>query len=258
MTTSFGLYSQYYDLLYKDKDYEGETSYVKALLDRHATRPITQILELGSGTGIHAGMIAEAGYEVLGVELSETMLAAAMPRAAQAKGKLDFSLGDARTFRTDRRFQAVISLFHVLSYQISDADLQAMIETVSHHLEEGGIFIFDFWYGPAVLWQRPSTRAKRLENDEISIVRVAESVVHDTESVVDVNYTIFATEKLGAKTEMVRETHRMRYLFLNEIDRLLANAGMSRVVAEEWMSGAAPGTDTWGVCVVARKNATDH
>ncbi|PDT37258.1 SAM-dependent methyltransferase [Rhizobium sp. M10] len=254
MTTSFGLYSQYYDLLYKDKDYEGETAYVKALLDRHATRPVTRILELGSGTGIHAGMIAEAGYEVLGVELSETMLAAAMPKAAKANGKLDFSLGDARSFRTDRRFQAVISLFHVLSYQISDADLEAMMETVSYHLEDGGIFIFDFWYGPAVLWQRPSTRTKRLENDEVSIVRIAESVVHDAESVVDVNYTIFATEKPSAKTEMVCETHRMRYLFLTEIDRLLANAGMSRVVAEEWMSGAAPGTETWGVCVVARKN----
>ncbi|MGR9280159.1 class I SAM-dependent DNA methyltransferase [Rhizobium johnstonii] len=255
MTTSFGLYSQYYDLLYKDKDYEGETAYVKALLERYAAGPISQILELGSGTGIHAEKIAEAGYGVLGVELSETMLAAAMPKAAQSGGKLDFKLGDARTFRTDRRFQAVISLFHVLSYQTSDADLEAMMETVSHHLEDGGIFIFDFWYGPAVLWQRPSTRVKRLENDEISVVRVAESVVHDAENVVDVNYTIFATEKLSAKTEMVCETHRMRYLFLNEIDRLLTNAGMNRVIAEEWMSSSTPGTETWGVCVVARKNA---
>ncbi|MGO8176209.1 SAM-dependent methyltransferase, partial [Rhizobium ruizarguesonis] len=65
------------------------------------------------------------------------------------------------------------------------------METVSNHLEDGGIFIFDFWYGPAVLWQRPSTRVKRLENDEISVVRVAESVVHDAENIVDVNYTIF-------------------------------------------------------------------
>lgn len=39
------------------------------------------------------------------------MLAAAMPKAAQSGGKLDFTLGDARTFRTDRRFQAVISFF---------------------------------------------------------------------------------------------------------------------------------------------------
>ena len=46
-------YSQYYDLLYRDKDYEREAAYIDALLRRHGVLG-KNILELGSGTGRHA------------------------------------------------------------------------------------------------------------------------------------------------------------------------------------------------------------
>ena len=45
----------------------------------------------------------------------------------------------------------------------------------------------------------------------------------------------------------------MRYLFLPEVDRLLACHGCVRERAEEWMTGYYPSRETWGVCVVARK-----
>lgn len=251
---SFGFYSQYYDLLYKDKDYEAEVQYVLDLLNRYTSYgPTSQILELGSGTGVHAALLAKRGLNVHGVELSQTMLNVARERSLPKAGELSFARGDARDYRTENKFDAVISLFHVLSYQTRQEDLRRVFTTASEHLEIGGLLVFDFWYGPAVLWQRPMLRVKRLEDERLSLVRIADPFLRDGDNVVDVNYTIFAEDKLNGTITKLIETHRMRYLFISELDNELSSAGFDRLTAEEWLTGAQPSKETWGVCVVARK-----
>lgn len=257
MSGSFGLYSQYYDLLYADKDYAGEVGYVRSLLDQHAHSKVTSLLELGCGTGVHATLMAKQGLDVLGVDMSAEMLSEARARASaqgHLQNQLAFEQGDARDFRADRRFDAVVSLFHVLSYQSQEADLQAMMQTAASHLESGGIFVFDFWYGPAVLWQRPAVRMKRLANQEIAVERLAEPIVLDAENVVDVNYSVSIRNLKTNAVEQIKETHRMRYLFIPEVDKLLSENGFKRLRAEEWMTGRSPSLDSWGVCVVAAKH----
>ena len=256
MSTNFSDYSAYYDLLYSDKDYQSEVRYIRTLIDESSKRPVQSLLELGCGTGIHASLMAEQELSVVGVDLSAEMLEGARARAAIQgfdAGRLSFAQGDARSFRASRCFDAVASLFHVLSYQTSEADLQAMMQTAAVHLNARGLFVFDFWYGPAVLWQRPSVRAKRLVNERIEIMRLAEPVIHDQINVVDVNYTVFVKNRESGKTQEIKETHRMRYLFLPEIDRLLDANGFERVVTEEWLTRKVPSLDSWGVCMVARK-----
>lgn len=251
---NFGFYSQYYDLLYEDKDYSAEVEYVCALLKKYTNKgECKSILELGCGTGIHAELMSHRGLNVHGVELSQSMLDVAIERSKAAKGALCFARGDARNYRAGKKFDAVISLFHVLSYQTSQDDLRGMLKTASDHLDDGGLLVFDFWYGPAVLWQRPTLRVKRLENEHLSVIRIAEPVLHDVDNVVDVNYTIFAEDRLNGQIDKLVETHRMRYFFLAELDDELSKVGFARLMAEEWLSGALPSKKTWGVTIVANK-----
>ncbi len=98
MTQVFDRYSEYYQLLYRDKDYQGETDYVCRLLSAHGAG-CKSIIEIGSGTGVHGGLFANAGYEVTGIELSDTMLAKACESPAARSGKASFLKGDARSFR---------------------------------------------------------------------------------------------------------------------------------------------------------------
>ena len=256
MSANFDHYSRYYDLLYADKDYASEVRYVRTLIDEFAKRPASSLLELGCGTGIHACALAAQGLGVLGVDLSAEMLAGARARAVVQGfdvGRLSFDQGDVRSFRVARKFDVVTSLFHVLSYQTTEADLQAMMQTSASHLDGGGLFVFDFWYGPAVLWQRPAVRAKRLSNREVEVTRLAEPVIHDQINAVDVNYSVFVKDLASNQTREIKETHRVRYLFLPEIDRLLDANGFDRLQAEEWLTRKSPSLDSWGVCVVARK-----
>jgi predicted TPR repeat methyltransferase len=258
VSDTFKHYSAYYDLLYADKDYAGEAQYVRTLIDECALKPVASLIELGCGTGIHAGLLAAQGLKVLGVDSSAAMLATAQRRTCSPDTnpvQLSFELGDARSYRTARTFDVVASIFHVLSYQTSEADANAMLATAAAHLSKGGIFIFDFWYGPAVLWQRPAVRTKNLANDHLQITRLAEPVVRDEIDVVEVNYKVFIRDRNSGVTHEIQETHPMRYFFLPELDTMLAAQGMERVKTEEWMTRRSPSLETWGVCVVARKHA---
>ena len=251
----FAAYSRYYDLLYRDKDYAGEARYVFDLLSRHAAGA-RRVLEIGCGTGGHARELAKLGLEVHGVDMSAGMLEAAEARRSSLSpdvaGRIRFTEGDARTVRLGERADAVISLFHVMSYQTSNADLMAAFDTAREHLNEGGVFIFDCWYGPAVLTDRPAVRVKRLEDLDTSVTRVAVPVLNATENTVEVNYTVLVHDRKTAVDETLRETHRMRYLFGPEVDLLLASNGLSLVAAHEWMTDAAPGLNSWSACFVAR------
>lgn len=252
----FSHYARYYDLLYYDKDYTAEANYVDRLIQRWRPGAKT-VLELGSGTGKHAQLLAQLGYSVHGVDRSEGMLARAnrsVEDRSQADRRPTFSLGDIRTVRVGRTFDAAISLFHVLSYQISNADVASALATAREHLEPGGIFIFDVWYGPAVLTTRPSVRVKRIEDDQISVTRLAEPVLRPNDNVVEVNYHVFVRERHTGNVTELRETHEMRYFFTPEIELLAQASGFSVLYSEEWMTGDAPGWHTWGACFVLSRH----
>lgn len=252
---SFASYSRYYDLLYRDKDYSAEARYVHHLLERHVPAA-RDLLELGCGTGAHAAELAGLGYDVTGVDMSEGMLAAAEVRkdalpAAHAK-RVSFVSGDARDVRLGRRFGAVISLFHVMSYQTTNGDLAAAFTTAREHLEPGGIFLFDCWYGPGVLTSRPSVTVKHLSDNGTDVTRVAEPKMHPDQNVVDVNYTVTVADRATGNNETLRETHRMRYLFSPEVSMMLAAARLTLLESREWMSDRAPGFNSWAACFIAR------
>jgi SAM-dependent methyltransferase len=244
---AFNAYSDYYDLLYLDKDYVGESIYVQELLRKYGLNS-GRLLEFGSGTGRHGCLLANAGYDVHGIELSPEMVALVKP-------VLGFScqVGDVANTITGKKYDAVLSLFHVLSYQISNQKLNAVCKNASIHLELGGLFIFDFWYSPAVYSQYPEVRVKRISNEKVEITRIAEPKVYANENRVDVNYTIFVRDLIAGEVKVIKETHPMRHFSLPEMEMLAKMNGFEILKSEEFLTGKLPGEDTWGICVVLKK-----
>lgn len=246
----FNTYSRYYDLLYRDKDYASEVGYINALLALHGLKK-GELLEFGSGTGKHGCLLATQGYIVHGIERSADMVAI----SKNAQG-FTCQQGDMCTIDMGRTYDAVLSLFHVLSYQISNERLASVFARAAMHLVEGGLFVFDFWYTPAVCTQRPCVRVKRMKDEQVEITRIAEPVILPNENRVDVKYSIFVRNLASGIIENINETHPMRHFSLPEIDWLAEAHGFERIGAEEFLSGRDPSEDTWGVCVILRKRMT--
>ena len=245
----FDDYARYYDLLYNDKDYQSEADYIDFLIKKHLPNART-ILDLGCGTGSHDHILAGKDYAVTGVDCSSTNLAFAQSKLDNShlqSNHLKFVEGDMRSLQLNKTFDVVISLFHVMSYQTSNDDFKAAIQTAQSHLKKGGLFIFDCWYGPAVLTDPPEVRIKSVEDSKIKVIRIAEPEMVPNKNVVKVNYKIIVQKKDTKGFEEVFETHRMRYFFMPEVEFFLKEVGFQPLSCTEWMSERPPGCDTWCV-----------
>src|SRR2546426_846978 len=79
-------YSEYYDVLYSDKDYESECNYIETLFRQFSSGKVRRVLDIACGTGGHAIPLAKRGYTVFASDLSNGMLAQARKKA---RPKLD-------------------------------------------------------------------------------------------------------------------------------------------------------------------------
>jgi SAM-dependent methyltransferase len=211
-------YAASYDLLYADKDYDAECDLIEGIF-RHAGRPVHSVLDLGCGTGAHAARLAARGYEVVGVDLSGSMLRGARARAEASGIEATFVEGDIRSVRLDRQFDAIICMFAVLGYQTSDDDVAAALTTVRTHLAPAGPFVFDVWYGPAVEAIGPSARTKRIDTDDGELERRASASI-EPGHICTVSYRLIA-RRPGVPDATTDEVHRMRYFFKAELHQLL-------------------------------------
>ena len=82
-------------------------------------------------------------------------------------------------FYKDKQYDAVISLFHVMSYQNTNEDILSAMKSARSSLNSGGLFPFDVWYGPGVLSDRPQVRVKEVQDDKYQLIRIAKPVMHD-------------------------------------------------------------------------------
>jgi len=251
--SAFTGYARHYDVLYADKDYAGEVDYVVSLIAQQCPKALT-VLDLGCGTGRHAVDLARRGYRVLGVDASDAMLELATRRSVELEipaDQLAWSRGDVRSFRAGKEFDVVLALFHVASYQTTADDLSRFLATAATHLRPGGVFILDFWYGPAVLSEQPSVRIKRADTRDSTLLRIAEPILYPNHNCVEVHYTLLVSDKRTSTSETITETHRMRYLFVPEVEALMLQVGLRSIRCEQWLTGRSPAIDTWSVAMVA-------
>ena len=211
------------------------------------------MLELGCGTGRHAHHFASHGFNVHGVDLSQEMIEVARSNQQPAVRDVVFEAGDVRSVRLGRRFDCVLSLFHVMSYQTSNEDIRNAFRTAAEHTAPGGVFVFDCWYGPGVLTDPPAVRVKRVSSDDLKILRIAEPTVDSVANVVQVDYLLHVQEKTPPNERWISESHRMRYFFVPEIELMLAEVGYRLHGVYRWMSDECPTLDTWNAMFIAGK-----
>jgi SAM-dependent methyltransferase len=250
------IYADQYDVLYLDKDYEAECDRLETVFRKSGG--IHRILDLGCGTGNHTIRLAKRGYHLIGVDRSESMLAQARAKSlAHAQNgspaSSTFYNGDIRNLELGQTFDAVLMMFAVLGYQLANDDVIAAMRTVHRHLRPGGIFIFDFWYGPSVLTIRPTDKIKVVPTDKGEVVRVASSELNIREQLCTVKYRVWhiAGQRLVGHDE---EVHQMRYFFPQELAFYLECSGLTLVDLTAFDNLDEPATaDTWNVLGVAKK-----
>lgn len=237
------LYSEYYSLMYANKDYKKECEYVNDLI-KSINPYAKQVLDLGCGTGNYTRLLNDSGYDVKGIDLSAEMLEIARQKNTDGC-QIQYHHMDIRDFKLADRFDVVTALFHVMSYLQNKDDIVAALSNIKAHLKPNGLFVFDFWYAPAVLNDLPSVRIKRVNDGLINVTRISEPTLDVENNRVNVNFDIFIedmnTQSIAKKTEK----HIMRYYFDSELESMCQQAGFCILKKYEWMTHNNPSVKSW-------------
>lgn len=248
----FDRYAQYYDLLYREKDYPAECDYLEAIFQAYSAFQVKNLLDVGCGTGGHAIHLAGRGYHLVGVDQSKSMLEEAA-RKSRALGEfVRFIEADLTGFDLALKFDAAISMFAVIGYILENGQLAKGFQNIHKHLRTGGLFVFDVWYGPAVISQRPTDRYKIVNIEQDRIIRFVESKMNTLLHSVEVNYKVLRIKR-DVVIDELEEKHRMRYFFPKEIEYFLNVAGFEVLKLCPFMDlDGVLSEDTWNMGVIAR------
>lgn len=139
---SYGPLADCYDGLTWDVDYSSWADY----LERHFARnslEVHSVLDLGCGTGSLTVKLAQRGYKMTGVDLSEDMLAVAADKCMELENRPLLLRQDMSRLTLMEPVDAAVCCLDSLNYVIRPAAVQRTFRKVFHWLNPGGIFLFD-------------------------------------------------------------------------------------------------------------------
>ncbi|WP_443029165.1 class I SAM-dependent methyltransferase [Spirulina sp. CS-785/01] len=138
--TLYENYGQKYDNEVFTKGTLGECDFIEQELNFNKA---LRLLDVGCGTGRHAIELTQRGYNVVGIDLSETLINRARAKAEAAGLQIEFHQGDARALPFKTEFDAAIMLCEGgFSLMETDEMNFAILENVTRVLKPGSKFIF--------------------------------------------------------------------------------------------------------------------
>lgn len=218
-------YPSFYDMLHF-----GRGSDLPFYLD--ATEGCARVLEYGVGSGRIAIPLARRGQQVVGVDLSESMLAALHARLSdepdEVSERIHTICGDARELVVGERFDVVTCPFNGLAHHLGLDELGAFLGRVRQHLRPSGRFVFDVALpAPALLAGTCSDIPWFRDPTEGFVCRVSERIEYDPLTQV---LTITTTKRaMEGEHEPVQMVLRLRQLFPAETLLLLRHHGFEVV-----------------------------
>lgn len=243
-------YASIYDQTYADKDYTGEVDMLVRSATKHGLQRGGRVLDVGCGTGRHADLLAQRGYNVTGTDISRSMLAYAEERA---QGRFQLRHRDEMD-KESREFDMVYSLFDVLSYQTTTEDAATFLAELRSWTRPGGLVIVDAWHLAGLIADPPSPRSRKIAlTDGRTLSRSSIATVDWIEGTTEVRYHLELQE--GTTVRAVDETHRMRAFSKFDLELLATQTGLSvlSIAASPSLDGVLQPED-WHIAMIARAN----
>jgi len=229
------------------------------------------VVDLGCGTGKLTELLASRGCDMIGIDLSEDMLAIAQQRKIEAGSSTLYTLQDIRDFELYGAAGAMVSAGDSINYLLKEEDLEAMFRCVERGLLPGGVFVFDF-------------KTIHLYRDVIGDSTIAENRddcafiwdnYYDPETCInEYDLTIFVSKeglevfpddypypyddpwkKEGALFHRFRETHFQRGYEPDQLRRAAESAGLTWITAQDAETGEEITETTERAMAVVRKSA---
>ncbi len=242
-------FAAYYDRCMEEIPYEEWSRLLIGLLQKDGIRD-GLILELGCGTGTMTELLAEAGYDMIGVDASGDMLSAAMEKQARSGSSILYLQQDMREFELYGTVRAVVSICDTMNYLLTEEDLLQVFRLVNNYLDPGGLFLFDL---KTMHHFRDVVGEQSFVQNEEDACVIWENYYYEDEQVNEYAVTMFAKTESGSY-ERIQELHYQRPYSIEQIRRLLIQAGLEPLAVYGESGDCPPDEDSCRIYVLAREH----
>lgn len=249
-------FSQVYDLFMADVPYREWCDYIEARLGEYG---ITDgiLLDLGCGTGKMTRLMADKGFDLIGIDLSAEMLEIAREAngesCVEGRSAILYLLQDMREFELYGTVRAVYCACDSMNYILEEEELLEVFSLVNNYLDPKGIFIFDFntEYKYRMLLAENTFAENR---DEGSFIW--ENYYDEESGINEYDLTLFIREQgeEGDRFQRFQEVHYQRSYGLDQIKELIEKSGMKLLEVYDGYTTDKVRPDSDRITVIAQEN----
>ena len=258
-------FSRVYDIFMDEVPYDRWAERILRNLKRYATddgAPERKILcDLGCGTGQMTRRMAEAGYDCIGVDLSEDMLSEAMQEEGNHPKNILYVNQDMCSLDLCGCAGQMISCCDSVNYLLTKEEMGEMLRGVSKFLLPGGLFVFDFntlhkyrdTMGEKTIAENRTNESFVWENCFYDTVDNEEDPEHPLKNINTCSVTFYLRHGDTDLFSRSMESHWQRGWTMEEIADLLAENGFALLEAVDDETDAPPTQDAERIVITAKK-----
>lgn len=174
-----------------------------------------KLVEMCCGTGAISYIMAQKGYQVVGIDNSEDMLEIASKKAMDKRVDLKFVCQDMRSFELPRKVDYIVTPCDGINYLLEEDELQRFFDLAYEQLKDGGLLIFDFSTSEKLLGRLSDNTFYDI-SEEVSFFWK-----NNTQGNLKIMELIFFIQDQDGKYDRFDEQHMQRIWSENEIERAL-------------------------------------
>lgn len=242
-------FAEVYDLFMDNIPYGDWCKYVAGLLKEYGIRD-GLVLDLGCGTGSLTELLAEQGYDMIGVDGSEDMLQIAMEKREESGKDILYLLQDMREFELYGTVGAVISICDCMNYILEYEDLVQVFRLVNNYLDPEGVFIFDL--NTVYKYENllgDSTIAEDREDSSF----IWENYYDRESGINEYGLSLFIRQD-GDIYRKYRENHYQRAYSLEEVKEAMKEAGLEFMASYDAFTREPVKDNSERIYVIAREH----
>ncbi len=206
------------------------------------------VLDLGCGTGTLTELLAKEGYDMIGIDYSQEMLARAMEKREESGLQILYLLQDMREFELYGTVKAIVSVCDSLNYLLEEEDVIETFRLINNYLDPKGLFIFDF--NTVYKYKEVIGDATIAENRE-DCSFIWENYYHEEDEINEYEVTFFVKE--GELFRRFEETHYQRGYTPQQMKDFLKKAGLEFVSMADSDTGGEVTAESERIYMIARE-----
>ena len=238
-----------YDTFMDNIPYEEWEKYLKSLLYEYGGRE-GLVLELGCGTGNMTEILAQSGYDMIGVDNAEEMLEIAIEKRMKSGLDILYLQQDMREFELYGTVKAIVSVCDSVNYILEEEELEEVFRLVNNYLDPGGVFIFDF---NTVYKYREILGDQTIAENREECSFIWDNYYYEEERINEYELSLFIREGDSELYRKYQETHFQKAYDLETMKRLITQSGLEYITAYDAFTKEAPTRVSERIYVIARE-----